>query len=283
MAQENPSNPNTQDPNHTSKDVQMPIAKARVLDAHGMPNENGFHSIRIRVYADNAPYIAPVLSPMPGSVWVPPEGSDVAVLFDQSDKPWVIGSWYALDRVEDGTVDLPDYEPGDIRLGNPSGSHVTVKNDGVIKVATDSTKRVDIDHHSASVSLEGENQTIASGNTDIIEFDTVEENPEGIWDQSTYQMVAKANGLHRFTASVALPNPGQNNDYTISIYVNGTEQKRITRQSAVNEELGIQVATMERLDIGDAIDIRVTNGSGQSRDILANDATTEFDFRRAGI
>lgn len=135
MARTNPTNPYTRDKNHTSKDVQMPISKARVIDANGMPEEDGFHVVRIRVYGEQSNYHAPVLTPMPGAVWVPPIGTDVAVLFTQEGKPWVIGSWYALDRHEDGDVQIPDYEPGDMRLGNQSDSHITIKSGGGIETS----------------------------------------------------------------------------------------------------------------------------------------------------
>lgn len=130
MARDNPSNPFTQDPQHTQKDVPLPVQKAKVLDADGQPG-GGFHTVRIRVYGDGAAYQAPVLTPMFGSVWVPEPGTDVAVIYGNSDKPWVIGSWYPRDRVEDGDVDLPDYEPGDIILGNENG-YIGVEADGTV-------------------------------------------------------------------------------------------------------------------------------------------------------
>lgn len=135
MSRNNPSNPFTRDPGHTQKDVPLPIAKAKVLESPDHPDEDGFHTVRIRVYGDSAPYVAPVLAPMFGSVWVPKEGTDVAVLYGASDKPWVIGAWYPLDRVEDGEVDLPDYESGDIIVGNEEG-YVAVRNDGSVEVPT---------------------------------------------------------------------------------------------------------------------------------------------------
>jgi len=136
MARNNPSNPYTRDPAHTAKDVPLPVQKAKVMAAGDHPEDDAFHTVKIRIYGDNAPYIAPVLTPVPGSVWIPEEGTDVAVIFGDSNKPWVIGSWYALDRVEDGEVDLPDYEEGDIRFGNSTGSHVTVDSEGGVTIGT---------------------------------------------------------------------------------------------------------------------------------------------------
>lgn len=145
MARNNPSNPFTQDPQHTQKDIPMPISKARVLDAGDHPEDSAFHTVKIQVYGDQASYIAPVLAPMFGSVWIPKSGTDVAVIFGANDKPWVIGAWYPLDRVQNGEVDLPDYEEGDIRLGNESGAHVTVKDNGdvVIKSGPDGDVFID--------------------------------------------------------------------------------------------------------------------------------------------
>lgn len=144
MAKNNPSNPYTSDASHTQREVQMPIQKARVVSAKSK-DERGFHTVRITVYGDNAPYDAPVLTPIIGSTWVPKEGSDVAVVFGADDKPWVVGSWYAADRVEDGNVDLPSYNPGDLRLGNESGAHVTVEADGDVRIESNSDGDVYID------------------------------------------------------------------------------------------------------------------------------------------
>lgn len=283
MARDNPTNPFTQDPQHTSKDVQMPISKARVMASKGMPDGNGYHSVRIRVYGDQSTYVAPVVTPMPGSVWVPKEGTDVAVLFDTSDKPWVIGAWYAFDRVEDGDVFMPDYEPGDIRIGNHTESHVTVHDDGHISVVTPDNERVDIDHQSAAVYLSND-YDVPDGNTYYkIPFDTVEADDEQLFQPATNDIKVKADGLHDLTASVEIPSPKQNNLYTIAIFVNGTEEKRVSRQSANNEPMSVQVTTMERLDAGDVVDIRLRQNSNGDRTVLGSDKTTEFDVRRAGI
>ena len=145
MGRKNTSNPHDADPDVFHKQTNMSVQKAEVLDARGMPEENGFHTVRIRIYGDQSPYTAPVITPMPGSVWIPKEGTDVAVIFSESDKPWVIGSWYAVDRVEDGEVLLPDYDPGNIRVGNRTGAHVTVTNDGDVRIESSDDGDVYID------------------------------------------------------------------------------------------------------------------------------------------
>lgn len=144
MAKDNPSNPHTSDPNHTSRDVQMPLSRAKVVNV-GASDEDGFHTARIRVYGEGGSYIAPVITPMIGSVMVPQKGDDVAVLFDAGDNAWIIGSWYAIDRVDNGDIDLPDYNVGDLRIGNDSGSHVTIKADGDVIIESNSDSDVIID------------------------------------------------------------------------------------------------------------------------------------------
>jgi hypothetical protein len=260
----------------------MPISKARVVSAKGYPDQNGFHSVRIRVYGDESTYLAPVLMPMPGCVWIPDEGTDVAVMFNQADKPWVIGSWYALDRVEDDDVDLPDYEPGDLRLGNSTGSSVTVHHDGHISLITDDTERVDIDNQSAAVYLSTDYSASSNGYTKI-PFDAVEEDREGLFRPATNDIQIHANGLHRITTSVEVPTPGQNNTYSLGIFVNGTIEKRISRQSSVNEQMSIQVTTEQRLETDDIVDVRFRNESGQARTVRGSQVTTDFSIRRAGI
>jgi hypothetical protein len=144
MAKDNPSNPFTRDDTKTQRDVPLPLQKARVLSAKPQ-SASAFHTVRIQVYGDAATFVAPVIMPMPGCSWVPPEGTDVAVLFAAENKPWVVGSWYALDRVETGDVDIPDYDPGEIRVGNASGAHVVIQNDGDVRINSGSNGDVYID------------------------------------------------------------------------------------------------------------------------------------------
>ena len=144
MTTKNPSNPYSSDANHTSKEVQMPISKARVVDVKDSV-DNGFHTVRIKVYGDGTSYVAPVITPVIGSVVVPKKGDDVAVVFDSADDAWVIGSWYAVDRVDNDDINLPEYEEGDVRIGNDSGSHITIKNNGDILIDSNNNSDVIID------------------------------------------------------------------------------------------------------------------------------------------
>jgi hypothetical protein len=283
MAQDNPTNPFTQDPNHTSKDVQMPIQKARVLSAKGHPQQNGFHTVRIRVYGDEAPYLAPVVTPMPGSVWVPKEGTDVAVMFTQSGKPWVIGSWYALDRIEDGEVDLPEYEPGDIRVGNHTGSYVTVRDNGAIKIETGGLEPIDIDHQSGSVRMSTD-QTIPGDDTyTLVNFDTVQDDPEDLFNTSTHSFTVLHAGQHRVEATVEVASAGQNNLYTVGMFADDTLVKRKRRQSVVNEPMSINVSTTRLFADDTDIDIRMRQDSGSNKIIDSSNVATEFTIERHGI
>lgn len=283
MARDNPTNPFTQDPNHTSKDVQMPIAKARVVSAKGHPDQYGFHSVRIRIYGDESTFISPVLTPMIGSVWVPKEGTDVAVLFTQNDKPWVIGAWYALDRSEDGEIDIPGYVPGDIRLGNDTGSHITAEDSGRIHIETGGLQPIDIDHQSASVRMSSD-QTIAGDDSYYrVNFDTVEDDPEDLFVPSENAITIRHGGQHRIDATVEIGSAGQNNRYTAAIFEGGQLIKRKNQQSAVNEELSITVATTRKFDDDTDIDIRMRQNSGSDKIINSSNVATEFAIERHGI
>lgn len=284
MARNNPTNPYTRDPSHTQKDVPMPIQKAKVLDAKGMPDESGFHTVKIQVYGDDAPYIAPVVTPMFGSVWVPREGTDVAVTFGNADKPWVIGAWYPLDRAdEDGDVDLPDYEPGDLRLGNESGSHVTIHDAGAISIITDGRQPVNIDHQSATA-LMSTDQSVAGDDTyDLLAFDTAEDDPEGLFDSTQNGFVLRTDGTHEIAVTVEIPSPGQNNRYTLSLFRNGSVMKRKSGHSVVNQELSLSVDSQMRMDATDVIDVRLKQNSGSSKTVNSSRLTTEFSVERRGI
>lgn len=280
MARDNPSNPYTRDRNHTSKDIQMPISKARVVDAR-CDDCNGLHTVRIRVYGDGTSYLAPVLTPMIGSVWIPSKGDDVAVLFTQSDKPWVIGSWYALDRVEDGDVDLPSYEVGDIRLGNHSGSHVTVHEDGRISIRTAEQQRVDIDSQTASIEKTTD-QIISGDDTfEIIEYNSEKYDDVDLYNIDTFTL--KADGSYNITASCLFPNAGQNNTYNIGLFVNDELVKRKARQSVVKEELSLDISYNGKLSDGDTVTARVRQDSGSDKTLLGDPRTNDFTVRRDGI
>lgn len=283
MPRNNPVNPHSVDPAHRQKDVAMPVQKAHVLDARGMPEEDGYHSVKIRVYGDDAPYVAPVLAPIPGCVWVPPEGTDVAVVFADNDKPWVIGSWYAADAVQNGAIDLPDYEPGDIRIGNQTGSHVAVKDDGSIEVVTNSTEPIEIDHNSGNVFLSAD-QSIPGDNTFTkVTFDTVGANTEDLFDTTDNSFTIRHGGEYKIYSSVEFPNAGQNNLYRLGIFRNGSLEKRFDQQSAKNAPISLGVQTQRQFDAGDTFDVRVRQDSGSSKTLASDNTVTEFYLQRIGI
>lgn len=283
MARNNPSNPYTKEPNHTSKDVQMPIAKAKVVSVKGHPEQNGFHSARIKIYGDESTHLAPVLAPAPGSVWVPSKGTDVAVLFSQNDKPWVVGSWYALDRIEEGTVDLPAYRPGDIRMGNETGAHMTAHHDGSVSIKTPENQPVNIDHHSASMKMSADQNVSSDGTYHRIAFDTAEDDADDLFNPSDNSVTIRSDGLHDVLATVEVPDPGQNNRYTLAFFNNGTEFKRKSNQSVENDILSVDVRTTRTLSNGDVIDVRLKQDSGSAKTINSDFAATEFSIERHGI
>lgn len=277
-------NPHTEAETNTQRSVAPPVAKAKVVQAASHdrddPDAKGYHTARVRVYGESSTQVAPILTSMAGDAHVPPVGSDVAVIYGPNEKPWIIGFWYAVNEDREP----PNYQPGERVIGHPdTESSIRIRKDGHIRIITEGNSAVDIDHQTASVNMSGSNQTIESNTTEKIEFDTVEDDPEDLWDSSNYQMVVNSDGLHRITTSMAFPNPGQNNTYICHIYVNGSPEKRVAKQSAVNEELSIQVTTLERLESGDSVDVRVENGNGNDVDVLGSKQTTDFTIRRAGI
>lgn len=282
MTRANPSNPYTRDSEHTSKDVQLPISKARVLSVSDS-SENGSHTIEISVYNTNTKEQAPVLMPTQGCVWLPKEGDDVAVMFSKEGKPWVIGSWYAADRLNSGNVNLPEYEQGDLRLGNATGSHVTINNDGSIRIETDGTQPVNIDKQSAVV-YNSTAQTIPNDDTyRKVEYDTIDSDLENLYDISNHQYVLKHGGDYRVEASLMFPNGGQNNRYTIGIFLNGNEIKRKSFQSSVSLEMSISVSVDKRLNAGDVLDVRVRQNGGSDKVINGSSKTNDFIIQRKGI
>jgi hypothetical protein len=249
------------------------VVRADVLDV--LPDA---HAVRVNPRGDNSPIVAPVLTPMYGTHALPQEGERVTLLYITENVPIVLGAIYLSD-----TEQPPSAAVGDYVIGNSTGSHVTVHEDGHISIITDADQRVDVDHQSASIYLANDYSAPSGGTYTKVPFDTAESDEENLFDAANNSVVAKADGLYRLTASVELPSPAQNNAYQLALFVDGVEEKRVSRQSAVNEPLSIQITTMEELEVGSEVDVRISNDSGQNRTVLGSDKTTEFDVRRAGI
>lgn len=283
MGRSNPTNPYSTDPSSTAKDVSPPIAKGRVENVKGMPDNGGYHTVRVRLYRNNNTFIAPVLTPMLGSVWIPRRKSDVAVMFSKSGKPWVIGAWYAPDRVERGNIDIPDYDPGDIRVGNESGSHMTVNNDGSIHIETADKQAVNISKQTAIAYLNSSQSIAGDDNYYQVNFDTEEDNKADLFDPTTGTITLLHGGEYTIEAEITFLTPGQNNRYTIAVFVDGTIIKRRAVQSSVNNEISPTISAHRRFDGGEEIDIRIRQNSGSPHDIEGAQESNHFTIKRDGI
>lgn len=171
MVKKNPSNPFSEDEGETKQNSPLPISKARVETVN--PKDNGGrHTAFVREYGSRSPKLATVLSPAYGDVAVPEEGSDVAIMYGNKDKPWIIGHWYAIDRVEDKDIDLPDYEEGDRVVSNGTRQELHITNDGKIQLGYQPDydlppfNYIEIDEKDILVSAD-EELTIRSLNNDI--------------------------------------------------------------------------------------------------------------------
>jgi len=145
MGKDNPMNPHTRDENQTKREVTLPFTKARVEAAGSHPEDEAYHTVRVRIYGENHSRSAPVLPPTIGGAYVPRENEDVAVIFDSSNEPWVVGPWYAIDRVENSEVEMPEYEPGEVVLGNHTGANIRIDNNGDIHLNSSDDGSVYID------------------------------------------------------------------------------------------------------------------------------------------
>lgn len=119
MAKDNPMNPHKQTDEQVRRVVQPPVAKAKVVQArpHDRDDEDqkAYHTARVRVYGEQSTQVAPVLVSLIGDAYVPPVGSDVAVMYGPNEKPWIVGSWYAVNE----DVEPPNYQPGERVIGHP--------------------------------------------------------------------------------------------------------------------------------------------------------------------
>lgn len=145
MAKNNPMNPFTRDETQTKREVSSPLGRARVEEAPSHPDGDGYHMVRIRLYGEDSVKVAPVLPPTVGGAYVPKPNTDVAVVFDARDNPWVVAPWYASDRLDRTGIKIPDYEAGEVVLGNQSGATIRIDNDGNIHLNSSDSGSVYID------------------------------------------------------------------------------------------------------------------------------------------
>lgn len=284
MPKENATNPHTTNSSEVSRISSMPVQRATVVGVSGHQSADAsFHTARIRIYGDPSPYMATVLTPSRGDVAIPTEGDDVAVVFGESGQPFIIGYWYAADKVEDGTVDLPHYEPGERIIGTPhNDSHIAIREDGTIEIVTEDYERVDIDHQTAVAYLSTDQDIAGDDQYYRIDYDSVEDDQEELLDQVGI-FKTRHEGLYDVNATVAIPSPGQNVRYSLAIFINDSEEKRKSRQSAVNEELSLDVSTYKRLDEDDEVDVRLRHDRGSSSTVNGSQVTAEASISREGI
>lgn len=286
MPKNNPMNPHSQDEQAIQRHAPLAVMRATVTDAFPkQDDESGpYHRVTVRVYGDPSPHEATVLAPSRGDVNVPTVGDDVAVAFGPNEKPFIIGYWYPANKVQDGRVDLPDYEPGERIIGTPHNtSFISISKDGTITIKTEDDAPVNIDHNSF-VAYMGSDQSVAGdGNYYILEYDTEEDDPEGLFDPSTYTFTVKHAGRYEVGATAEIAAAGQNVLYQIAVFVNGSQEKRKSRQSAVNEPISLDVELSKNLSEGDEVDVRLAQNSGPAKTVQGSSITTDFSAERQGI
>ncbi|WP_226041165.1 hypothetical protein [Natrinema sp. DC36] len=134
MAKNNPKNPHTRDEQHIQHDIAPPLSKATVMSADSHPDEDGYHAVKIKVRGENSTQMARVLPFTIGSAYVPRQDDDVSVMYGVNDSAWIVGPWYSSEKIADERANLPDYEPGEVVLGNHTGSNIRIDNDGDIHI-----------------------------------------------------------------------------------------------------------------------------------------------------
>lgn len=138
MTLNNPSNPHDLPKDQVQREVEPPLAKATVVQTfphdRDSKTKRGFHTVRIRVYGEDATVQAPVITPMKGDANLPEVGDNVVVAYGSNEKPWVIGHWYAADADQDKEDEPPNHNAGDRVIGNGTNSYIKIGRDGDVKV-----------------------------------------------------------------------------------------------------------------------------------------------------
>jgi hypothetical protein len=102
------------------------VVRATVLDT--LPET---HAVRVNPRGDNAPVVAPVLTPTYGSQTLPDAGERVMLLYVAENTPICLGSIYLLDGEQP-----PNDKGGDLRIGNGE-EFIRFNEDGGIDSSTD--------------------------------------------------------------------------------------------------------------------------------------------------
>lgn len=285
MPKSNPTNPHATNDADVEHVAPMPVQRATVEAVGSYDGERGAtHTARIRVYGDPSPYEATVLSPSRGDVNIPTEGDDVAVVFGANEQPFIIGFWYAANKVDDGRVNLPEYEPGERVIGTPlNNSYFRIDKDGTITIRSDGAAAINIDRNSFAAYTNTAQSIAGDDQFYKVQFDVEEDDPENLFNPSSYDATLKHDGLYEVGGTIAFPTPGQNNRYSIAIFVNGSQEKRTSFQSTVNNEISLSVELHAKLDEGDVLDIRVRHDRGSPSSINGSKITSSFSAERQGI
>lgn len=258
--------------------IDEATGRATVLDV--LPD---IHAVRVNPRGDNSPLLAPVVTPMYGSVMLPDEGERVTLLYIAENIPVCIGANYLIDG-----EDPPSAEVGDLVLGNGSGSEFTIDTDGQVGIITEGNKPVDIDIQTCSLYMETDQTISNSGSYNNgadytkVQYDGVEDDNDNLYQQNDYSVLARFGGLYQIHATVEIPNPQQNNLYGLAIFVNGSLVKRRVRQSTVNEPISLHVMADQLLSADDVIHIGMFNGSGSNKTLNGDPTASEFSINRTG-
>lgn len=256
-----------------NKGTDNDVVRATVLDV--LPD---IHSVRVNPRGDNAPVVAPVLTPKYGMHVLPGEGERVTLLYITENVPVVVGGVYLADG-----QDPPEAEEGDVIFGNGTGSEITIHQDGHITIETSQRERIDIDNQSAAAYLDTDQAIAGDENYHIVEFDTEEDDTEELFDPTTHSYTLMHGGRYEVNTTIEIPLPGQNNRYTLGIFVNDTLAKRKSRQSVVNEPLSLDCEMNQRLDPEDEIDVRLLHDRGSDSTVAGTQVSNGFNIERKGI
>ena len=169
----NNSNPHDVDGNQIrNKSRNNDVVRATVIDV--LPQS---HAVRVNPRGDNAPIVAPVLTPMYGMHLLPQEKERVTLLYITENVPVVVGGVYLADG-----PNPPDAEEGEAVFGNSTGARLDMRPDGSIGMKTgELSDPIDIDFQVADTSMSTD-QSVPPDTFTKIEFDQLDNQTEVIYD-----------------------------------------------------------------------------------------------------
>ncbi len=119
---------------------RLEVAWIEKTEPHTKGEDKNKHIVKVR-NKDEEIIDCQVATTHHGSVYIPPEDSQVLIGYREDQIPVVLHSLYPFKEDEDN---VPSYEVGEVKIGHPiSGAEIYLNKNGELKIQDDHNNRID--------------------------------------------------------------------------------------------------------------------------------------------